>query len=173
MRSLDSVVFGEIKPDHRYVGPLFQGSYRWLEQQVGFYPLYVAVCEDRKGSRANVMYDKYPDDRQIWETILRYDVLFSFENVEGVFSDEVVWNTVITDLQNGDPISDYHRRCLFKPSWSKARWLRVAKKGDHWVQLVTPSLYLPDAQQIWVKNHETKEALEALGFKDVALRQQS
>ena len=56
---------------------------------------------------------------------------------------------------------------IFKPSYSKADWLRKARKDPCTVMLAAPSLYLPDAKRIWTRNNKTKKQLEDMGFENV------
>ena len=116
------------------------------------------------------------------------DVLFSFEELrcpfsmprntirsiqlrcpmEWAFMDYGYWHLALGSYR--DKITDYEKRLIFKPSWQKSKWLGKAKKISQSVQLVTQSLYLPDAQRIWVRNKKTKKVLEGMGFDNVEVK---
>lgn len=179
--SLESVIFGELKASPEYSDLDFKGAYSWLEKEVGFYPLFLVVGT----TEADIRMTGYQDNWRL-RVSYRYEngktkgtyrkagefpnlVLFSFEDVDGVFMDYAYWHIVL----NANPdykITNYEKRLIFKPSWSKSKWLRKAKKEPHSIQLVTPMLYLPNAARILVRNHQTKKLLEEIGFNNIEVR---
>ena len=56
---------------------------------------------------------------------------------------------------------------IFKPSWTRRRWLQAALKGTHSVQLVAPELPLHRAAHVYVRNLKTKRYLERMGFSEI------
>jgi hypothetical protein len=94
--------------------------------------------------------------------------MFSFQDLSGVFSDYDYWHYVLNS--HDCKITDYEKRLIFKPSYTKARWLLKAKKNPGSVQLVVPKLYLPDAKRVWVRNKKTKKYLEKMGFENVQVK---
>jgi hypothetical protein len=177
-RSLDGVVFDSVVADPSRSDSHLRGAYEWLEQEVGFYPLFLAVGVDEDDLRMT----GYQDNWRV-RTSLRYEdgkrkgtyrgkgeflnnVLFSFEDVGGVFMDFDSWHIALNSAPDYD-LTDYQKRLIFKPSWSMADWLRSARKETHSVQLVVPELYLPDAGRILVRNRKTKKGLESMGFENV------
>lgn len=175
-RSLDNVVYGEIKAYPEYSDPDFKGAYFWLKKEVEFYPLFLAVGI----SDQNIRITGYQGQ---WKRLLlegpngnEYrkkgefpnDVLFSFREVEGIFMDYFAWHFVLNAYPKYE-ITDYEKRQIFKSSWSKSKWLRKARK-DYPVQLVTSTLFLPNAERIWVRNRQTRNLLESMGFKNVEVR---
>ena len=169
-RTLDSVVFGEVKASHKYTNKYDKAAYSWLADNVGFYPLFLAVGQ-REDDLWRTEYDrqfkryekgKYPNE-----------VLFSFRHVQGVFMDAEYWNIqLMTNFAEESPTQRDYRWTL-KPQWHNDpdKWLRLANRSDsRGVDLVVPSLYLPDALRVWVRNKPTKTLLEELGFTNVEVR---
>ena len=186
-RSLRSVVWGEIKANPRYFDSYLKEAYFWLRNEVGFYPLFLAVGSTEEDIRMTgyqnqwnrIMGTKISGKRKdgtfIQKNILRKigefpnDVLFSFEEVDGVFMDYGYWHLAFNP-RTIETISDYEKRLIFKPSWDKPKWLKKAKNESSSVQLVTPSLYLPNAKRIFVRNKKTKKVLEEIGFKGIEVK---
>ena len=186
-RSLDSVVYGEVEANPKYSDEHFKNAYSWLEKEVGFYPLFLAVGITKKDIQmtgyenqwnrviGSKIVGRRKDGAYIQRNILRKkgrapnDVLFSFENVSknSVFMDYLDWYLVLNSSHKNYQITDYEKRLIFKPSWNKAKWLRKAMIKPYSVQLVTPSLNLSNAKRIWVRNKQTKEELISKGFKNV------
>lgn len=176
---LEGVVFGERLPDPNHAAESWLlPAYRWLEQEVGFYPLFLAVGE----TEADIFMTGY---RGQWRRVTAWSskgntyrkkgefpnyVLFSFAAVYGIYMDFHNWHIAINATVNNGGVTDYEKRLIFKPSWPRSKWLRKARKDPGSVQLVTPRLYLPDAKRIWVRNQPTKKALETMGFRHVAVR---
>ena len=44
-RPLESIVYGDVKANPEHVVPEHIQPYNWLEKEVGFYPLFLAVGE--------------------------------------------------------------------------------------------------------------------------------
>ncbi|MBI4439884.1 hypothetical protein HY638_02840 [Candidatus Woesearchaeota archaeon] len=174
-RSLNSIVYGETRANSEHSDPNFKEAYSWLEKEVGFYPLFLAVGATEEDIRMTGYQNQ-------WRRILSSgpngkdfrkrrefpnDVLLSFENVDGVFMDYDYWHLALNAGYKNYQITDYEKRLIFKPSWPTSKWLRKAKKIPHSVQLVTPSLYLQDSQRIWVRNQPTRALLISMGFDNV------
>lgn len=157
-RSLSSVVHGEIKANPRYAEKDFKKAYSWLEREVGFYPLFLAVGTTYEDLRTT----GYLDNSE--------NVLFSFEEVQGVFMDFITWHIALNSRHNNYKLTDYERRLIFKYSWSKSKWLAKAKKEPGSVQLVTPKLDLTAAKRISVKSNKIKRVLTSLGFNNIEVR---
>ncbi len=187
-RSLESVVFGEVKSNPRYFDSYLKNAYLWLKDEVGFNPLFLSVGttdEDihmtgYQNQWARIIGTKIVERRKngtyIQKNILSKkgefsnDVLFSFEDVDGVFMDYMNWHRVFNIGYKNQYITNYEKRLIFKPSWLKSRWLRKAREESHSVQLVTASLTLSDAQRILVRNKVTKKFLENMGFRNVEVK---
>ncbi len=186
-RSLRSVVLGEIKANQRYFDSYLKEAYFWLKRQINFYPLFLAVGLTEEDIRMTGYQNQWKriigtkisgrrrDGTYIQKNILRKkgefpnDILFSFEEVDGVFMDYGNWHLAFNP-RTINAIPDYERRLIFKPSWDKSKWLKKSKNEPASVQLVTPNLYLPSAKRIFVRNRKTKELLEEIGFKDVEVK---
>ncbi len=182
-RSLDSVVFGEINPNPKYFDPDLKNAYLWLRKEVGFYPLFLSVGTSEEDLYmtgyanqwariiGNKIVGRRIDGTYIHKNILRKrgefpnDVLFSFEEVNGVFMDYMYWHFVFNIGLKNYHISNYKKRLIFKPSWSKSRWLRKAKDEPDSVQLITSKLNLPNAKRISVRNNQTKKLLENIEIR--------
>jgi hypothetical protein len=174
-RSLDSTVYGEIIANPKYFDADFKDAYLWLEKEVRFYPVFLAVGSTEEDIRMTGYQNQ-------WRRLLSWgpsgkeyrkkeespnNVLFSFEDINGVFMDYDSWHLVLSAGDKNYQMTDHEKRLIFKPSWTKSRWLKKAEKTPHSVQLVTSSLYLPDAQRIWTRNQQAKELLTFMRFENV------
>lgn len=184
--SLEDVIFGEIKANPLKSDQYFRGAYLWLQKEVGYFPLFVAVGTTYEAIRMT----GYPEQWRkivgsevigrrkngtfIQRYILRDNfpnyVLFSFEKLDGIFMDYDYWHLVLNAENRDYQITDHEKRLIFKPSWSKSRWLRRAREEPQDVQMTTPTLNLPDASRTWVKNNHTKKTLEQMGFNCVEVK---
>jgi len=156
----------------------------WLEKQFGFYPLFLAVghtYEDINMSGypyqwSRIVSTSYDQERKKTVHVLRKpgefrnDVLFSYENLEGVrFVDYDYWFWILNACLD-DPIPEYVKRLVIKPSWNKADWLRKARKEPHHVMGVIPRLDLRLADRIWVRNASSAKLLADMGFNKVKVK---
>lgn len=177
---LEDVVYGGVVPNPNHEKGDFLPAYRWLEREVGFYPLFLSVGE----SEAALRMTGYNNQ---WRRIIAWSskgntyrrrgefpnyVLFSFEHIDGIFMDFEHWHIAINAALNdrGEEVTSYEKRLMFKPSWPGSRWLRKARKDPGSVQLVTPRLFLPEAGRIWVRNRKTKQVLEEMGFQHIEVK---
>ena len=175
-RSLDSIIYGRVRASPEHADEDFKGAYSWLEKEVGFYPIFLSVGTTDGGIRMTGYQNQ-------WRRILSYrpkeyrkkgdflnKVLFSFKYIDGIFMDYNYWHIALSASYKNYQMTDYEKRLIFKPSWPKSKWLKKARKNQHSVQLVTPELYLPAAERIWVRNQQTKELLTSMGFDNVESR---
>ncbi len=181
-RNLESVVYGEVKGNPEFGDKDYKGAYNWLEKELGFYPLFLAVGETEEDIRMTCYADNWRvristslEDGKLNGIYTKKGefpnyVLFSFDNVEGIFSDYDSWHLVLAARQKNYNMTSYEKRLLFKPSWKKSDWLRKARKEPGTVQIVTPKLYLPSSKRIWARNNETKVLLEKSGFSDIEVK---
>lgn len=140
----------------------FHRSYKWLESEVGFYPLFMAVGS----TDHDVCMTGY---QQQWERNHEKNfVLFSYEEMpkDGVFVDYVYWHLVLNSGYNDYKISSFEKRLIFKYSYSSKDWLRKATRDPHSVQLVVPSLDLTKANGIFVRSEKTKQEVLKRGFNN-------
>ena len=152
---------------------------KWLKNEVGFYPLFMAV-----GDTLDALYPTGYQDN--WRVTLSswFDknnkkcytrrkkgefpnqVLFSFKNVNCVFMDCDWW--IMTAFNNAldDRLETtaQDKRRTFKYSWSRSKWLRRAANDPGRVICVVPQLDLRQADRVWVRNQKTKKILEKMGF---------
>ncbi|MBI5391674.1 hypothetical protein HZB00_01600 [Candidatus Woesearchaeota archaeon] len=166
--NLEDVFYGRIKPDPERSDKDFRQAYRWLEKEVGFYPLFLAVGAREENMRMTGYQNQWMQGKQ-GETKLN-TVLFSFEEIEGVFTDYDIWHLVLGAGAKEYKMPEQDKQMLFKKSWSKARWLKKADEKTNTVQIVTPKLDLRQAGRIWVRNRRTKEKMEEEGFIGVEIK---
>lgn len=184
-RPLETVRHGVIRPDPEWVDPEWPeltAAYRWLEQEVGFYPLFVMVgdqecCIAMTGYAYQWQRKLSQDENGNWIYRKKGEfpnyVLFSFEKLDGVYMNLSYWDVVLTAALNHrlETITAQDKRILFKYSWPKSRWLRKVSQPDHQpVQMVVPELDLRKANQVWVRNQPTKRQLESMGFENVEVK---
>lgn len=177
-RNLNGVVYGEVRGHPGYYDQYFRDAYLWLENEVGFCPLFLAVGVANEDIRMTGYQNQWArllskgPDGNIYRKRGGFpnDVLFSFETIDGVFMDYDAWHLALNADYKQHHMTDYERRLIFKPSWSKARWLRRAHEHPHSVQLVTSSLYLPNAKRLWVRNKTTEALLTSMGFTNIEVR---
>lgn len=179
--NLENVVFGEIKGSPKYIDiPEFKDAYLWLEKEVGFYPLFLAVGETEEDIRITgyqnqwrkLLVDRGEKNKNEYRKKGEFPNLglFSFQDLEGIFMDYDNWHLVLNAEHKNYQMTDYEKKLIFKPSFSKAKWLRKARKKSCTVQLVIQKLYLPSADRIWVRNKKTKIKLENTGFRSVEVK---
>jgi hypothetical protein len=185
----DGVKFDKIFPDKKRSLAIdedprtsFIPAYEWMQREVGFWPFWVAVGSDLDAIRMTG-YDNQ------WRVRMSYcytdpslneyrkkgefpnQVLFSWKDLDGVFSCYSAWHLVLCNDEEKNPIKPHEKRMIFKYSWNKARWLRESRKRKNYgVQMVTPFLDLRTANRVWVRNQETKCKLEEMGFQNVKVK---
>jgi len=195
-RTLESIVYGTVRPSPEHAIEWLKEEYIWLEKEVGFYPLFLAVGgteDDIRMTGYDTQWNKRigteivgrkKNGNCIQKNVLRKkgefpnEVLFSFDDfdklqeasTDGVFMDYMAWHIVLNSSHCNYQISEQYKRMIFKYSWPKSKWLNYAKKEPHNVQLVTKELYLPAAKQIWARNNPTKAKLEEMGFRNVEVK---
>lgn len=164
------------RPDTRFSDPDFRPAYQWLEDQIGFAPFFFSVGCDLSAIRLT----GYDDNWRVWkgsrvvrgkrQEILRRHgefpnlALFSFEDIDGIFMDYGAWHIALNSCRGSRPVSTAEERMIFKPSWSRARWIRAARGTTHSIQLVAPELPLDRAARVSVRNTKTRDLLAATGF---------
>lgn len=177
-RELEHCIYGVVG-QKREASKYFDKAYEWLQHEVGFYPLFLAVGEtindiamtgyQNQWMRLLAEGRNYRKYRQKGE--IENQVLFSFTDIPvGVFVDYMNWHMVLNSEYNNYQITDREKRMILKPSWRKSDWLRYARHNPHSVQLVVPELDLREAARIWIRNMQTKQHLERAGFGNVEVR---
>jgi len=170
------VEYGTIRPDRSLSSPDFLPAYEWLEQEIGFFPLFIAVGRSDEVIRMSGYTDNWRLFVGCEGGIKKYRrkgefpnlALFSFRNVDGVFMDYVDWHIALNACMNGHQVSPFGKRRIFKPYWKKHRWIQAALQGTHLVQMVIPELPLAEAVEGKVRNRSQVEHLERLGFSHVS-----
>lgn len=161
---------------------LWDLAYGWLEEQFGFWPLFLAVGADEDAVRTTGYADQ-------WRRITSYakagttyrakgdfpnDVLFSFATPPPAirYSDHDWFTLAVLNAIDHDgvdhhrlrAISPYERRLVLKPSWPASRWLKAASGNRHVVQACVPELDLRTADAVWCRSQKARATLLALGF---------
>lgn len=175
--ALEDVSFGVLVPDPERTDPDDREATAWLAREIGFWPVFVAVG-DSLDAYLNTGYHMNWARVVQWSssgTVLRKAgehpnlVLLSFAHLEGVFMDHDYWFLVLNARDIERDIGLVQRRWIFKPSWSRRKWLRSAMGEERMAMLVCPQLELRSARRVWVRNRRTKRALEGLGFPNVVV----
>lgn len=182
-RLLESVSYGEIVADSTYSNPDFKEAYGWLEKEIGFYPLFLAVGISENDIRMTGYQNNWrrfigTEKIEDGKLVRKYrrggefpnEILFSFKLVDGIFMDYDYWHIALNAVGYKDIITDHEKRLIFKPSWRKTQWLNKAKYEPHSVQLAAPRLYLPAASLISVRNKSTQLMLKMRGFQNIEVR---
>lgn len=174
-RPLEFVNYGNVRQNRTVfdeIDAAFDKAFDWLNTQVGFFPLFMAVGENEEAVRSTGWQHQwlkkvYPGDK------LRYgekrnEILFSFQEIENpVFLDCNYWPVIPTNFANGFyDVSERWRKMILKPSWTKSDWIRMSRRRIG-VEAVVPELDLTKADLISVRNKTTKQLLEDQGFKNV------
>jgi hypothetical protein len=182
---LAQVKRGKLVSDRKFSDVEFLPSYLWLEKELGFYPLFLAI-----GTEEAAYVTGYQNQ---WRRFLGHDiqpggkstkvyrkagefpnfVLFAFP-LDAVevrrYTDYQWWNIVLTECICGREVGKGMRRLLFKKSWDEAKWRRQAARDSHLVQVLAPEFDLDRAEFIWVRNQRTARALVAQGFDNVRVK---
>lgn len=154
----------------------FYEAYLWLEKEVGFYPLFLAVGDTQQDIYMTGYQDSWrklitlnPSSYRIKGEFPNY-VLFSFKDLpySPIYIDYDYWHIVLNSKDY--KITSYEKRLIFKYSLEPSDWLRMARKHPCSVQAVVPFLDLTLASLVSVRNLATKRQLEKFGFKNVAAR---
>ena len=151
---------------------LYEAENRWLERELGFYPIFLAVGDTEMDIRMTGYENQWV--RKIGTKTYRQkgdpqnDVMFSYYDLpHGVFLDYQDWFLVLNGSHINYQLTESERRSLFKRSFTKADWFRKAKIQPHSVMYVTPNLDLTKADHISVRNCRTKRYMEQSGFTNV------
>lgn len=162
----------------REVDEDFEGAYEWLERQVGYYPLFLSVGNTSESVLMTGYQNQWqkklmPVSNNHLPTQNGSDnrVLFSFKDIQdGIFMDYVNWHIVLNSRYNNYNLKSRDIQSIFRPSFSRTDWLRFATKNPSSVQLVVPGLDLTKADRVFVRNQNTQNQLQKMGFENVAVR---
>jgi hypothetical protein len=177
---LSQVAFNTIRADPAYsAGNYLLPAYEWLAEQIGFFPHFVSVGKDERA----LYRTGYQDNWRVsiggdfvngkYQKIYRKKgefpnhVLLSFDHLEGIFMDFNYWHIAINACTNGGSVSKSEMNWIFKPSWTRQRWLRAAITASHPVDLLMPEISLDTAKRVRVRNRSTQKILEMKGFRNV------
>lgn len=177
-RNLEYSSFGIVK-QKMGVDPDYEGAYRWLEKEVGFAPLFLAVGKIEEDIRMTGYQNQWRkllvrglnnrEYRHKGDT--ENQVLFSFNDLPGGrFMDYASWHIVLNSGHKNYKINSWARKLIFRETWDKEKWISHAAKNPGSVQYVVPELDLRKADSIWVRNKETQKNLEKRGFQNVAVK---
>jgi len=159
---LNLAFHGLLKPIPAYSDDYSIHAFRWLEEAVGFYPLFMMV--DQQGQQDAIVMTGYSRP----EMVLFVFSEATIETQKAIFTDYWWWLCVLNSIDMllaDEPIEKRVVRSLFKKSWRKSRWYRYTQKQS--VQVVVPQLDLRLAQEVWVHNKTAAQQLIDLGFNNV------
>ncbi len=186
----ERVKYGTIRPALRYTESWLKSPCLWLSQELGFYPLFLAVGFKDWQLRMTGYQDQFrrwigtnAQRQRLYRKKGEFPnyVLFSFDEtdiVDGVFLDECAWSVFILNpflAKRPEAIKKTDLKMVFKRSLGKADWLRIATTGKYrgyttGVNLIVPALDLIKAKRVWARNQETGQALVSMGFRNVAVK---
>jgi hypothetical protein len=149
---------GLLIPRPKYSDPDFLPAYQWIQKEVGFFPIFIAIGD----SIESIQMTGFQNSPQ--------HVLFSFEDVKGIFMDYDNWHIVLNASFNNYQLTPRQKSLIFKYSWQRHDWLRKAIETPHSVQLVAKEINLIRAQRAWIQNPKIKPVLEKLGFLRIKVK---
>ncbi|MFA4849858.1 MAG: hypothetical protein WC626_09045 [Methanoregula sp.] len=174
----ENVRYRTFRPNRNYSDRYFRPAYEWLEEVIGYYPFFFSVGSDEAAIRMT----GYDDN---WRVLTGTRIingkrknsyrkagefpniaLFSFDHMDGIFMDYGSWHIALNACMNGRHVTEAERKMIFKPSWSRNRWIRAALTGTHPVQLAAAVLPLKEAKRTYVRNLKTGKRLRLMGFPD-------
>lgn len=180
---LEAVSRSVLRPQVEFSDSEWVSAYRWLEKEIGFYPLFLAVGDEsaayvtgyqnqwRVHIGGSIIDGNYVASKRKAGEFPNVALLaFRQGDIQGCFTDYQWWNIVLTDVLCGRPIGPALYRYLFKKSWSRSKWLRTANGDGHLVQMLVPELDLSKAAFLWARNEKSAEALRAMGFENVSVK---
>lgn len=133
-------------------------AYRWLAEQCGFAPLFLAV-----GATSTAW-----DMTGFEQADERGEVCFSWHGAPApvVYSDYMEWHVILNAIDDDRdtlrPLGDLTPRRVMRPRRSEAEWL--AASAHEAVQGTVPHLDLTTADVITCPNRELAEQVLAQGF---------
>jgi|SRR6185437_12162652 len=160
--------------DPNLSGESLKPWYRWLERQIGFYPLFLAFGTPLAIENTFYSHDSYeciPKERQSRNVL----AIFNLHAVRNcVFTDYDVWAHSDADafeaIETGEePDADW-QRALFKPLWSRMQWFQKARRDPTSVQLLARRLDLRRAHEIWTQDEETLYEVQSRGLMNAKVR---
>lgn len=151
----------------------YQPAYQWLEDRVGFWPIWLSVGRVNSNSTLN-MTSYLAQFSEVYPTPPR--ILFSWEDMNPVFLAYTNWHIVLNCICYPKADELHKRRTLYevprgyekrilRSSWPKKKWIKEALNNLD-VQAVVPSLDLGSADSIRCPDVEAKEDLIQRGFDE-------
>ncbi len=182
---LSQVSFDQIVADPKYSDDDFMPAYRWAENRLGFFPLFLAVGTDESISMTGysnqwrrllgTRHDAFGKLVNVYRKRGEFpsNVLFVFDSEDiaaPVFTDYMAWHLVLNETMNGGTVCERYASMVLKRSWSRARWLLHSWRNAHTVQALVPALDLRQAKEVWVRNQAERRKLLAMGFTSVHVK---
>lgn len=177
-RPLEYSPYGIVKQE-RGIDFEFEGACQWIEREIGFYPVFLAVGATEQDIRMTGYHNQWRRLLARGKDLREYrkkgeidnQALFSFTDVpDGIFMDYDYWHIVLNSTYNNYNVNKWVKKLIFRSTWDKNRWLQNAADKPHTVQLIVPELDLREAKVVWVRNRETQEQLKNTGFHNVEVR---
>ncbi|MBW1996610.1 MAG: hypothetical protein JRJ29_01460 [Deltaproteobacteria bacterium] len=178
--NFEDISYAAFKADPSKSDPEWINSTKWIAKEIGFWPLFFSVGDDYD-TYIKTGYDfnwkrKIGHDPKVGPILVKAGkspnlVMFSFNHVDGVFMDHnIFFQYLILAGDREIKLGIVQRRWLFKPRWSRKKWLRLAKEDPYLgVTLVAPGMDPRAANRIWVRNKKTQRALKKMGFSNVVV----
>ncbi len=181
-RDLDEVAYDIVLPNKEHPhNPDQIPKYKWLEKEIGFWPLWLAV-----GSRKAAYFTRYHYnwtsgygwnekghlDWKPWkngEAPNRVMFIFEPDTIDGAFIDYSAWLDLGAKLIRSEPspVEDRLRNRLLLSGMTREEKLRYSYEHPLDLNYVTPGLDLRKAIVVWCRDEETKLKLEKMGFTNV------
>lgn len=189
---LRRVKYACVLPNPKYSVEDFRASYYWLERELGYYPFFLAACEDTQtiytmtgfnacfktrttgyDSKRKKLVNCRARDKGPQSVLFRYS-RNSFEQLH--HQDYDAWHMVLNhrgELLQQTPKDSRRlrlvKRILLKPSWTDEDWHHKSRTNCHSVQATVPMLDLRKAEAVYCTTQKSKTYLEQLGFQNVIL----
>lgn len=182
---LSQVSYDRFVADPKYSDGDFMPAYRWAENRLGFFPLFLAVGTDESIAMTGysnqwrrLLGNEHDADGKLCKVYRKRgeypsNVLFVLDAediADAVFTDYMAWHLVLNETMNGGTVSERYASMVLKRSWSRSRWLLHSWRHAHSVQALVPALDLRQAKAVWVRNQKAQRKLVAMGFANVQVK---
>lgn len=151
----------------------FYQAYKWLEGQIGHWPLFLSVGDHPEAwymtgyasQWEKILTLRYQDGKRIATHRKAGEfpslVMFSYKDTppQASFSSYHWWHCAL----NG-PASQEEEKEILRPAYSAQDWLKKSKRSPGSVQAHVPQLDLSAAERIWCRSQKAKKQLMDRGF---------
>lgn len=185
-RDLNEVTCGVVYPNKEHPhNPDQVPKYQWLEKQIGFWPLWLAV-----GSRKAAYFTRYHYnwtsgygwnerghlDWKPWkkgEAPNRVMFIFDPNCIDGVFVDYMSWLDLGMCMRHTtagvvvENVDDQLKKRILLDGMTREEKMQYSYKNPLYLNYVTQNLDLRKALAVWCRDEATKQKLEQMGFTKV------